>query len=268
MRSTAAVVLAVVLMSGCVEQSADAPADAAATASPVQPEDATPAEAAPTPATAPDSAVRADVVVSTNEPFWQARAEGRVVTLTGVDAAERRLDIQASGVDAGGRVIRATDAKGEVELRIVDGPCEDSMSGASFPLGGTLAIDGTGPIRGCARPASMPPPRPPEEDDAAVATIPARFLGRWAPDDAACRNPDASIEGLVIAGRELRFHESIAVPAKVGMVDADTLRLTANHEGEGERWTSEQTLQLSGNDTLTITGPGDTRFQRIRCAAR
>lgn len=117
------------------------------------------------------TAIAQEIVVSTNEPFWQARVEGATVVLSGAGVDERRLAIRASALETGARVVRAGDAAGELELRVTDAECQDSMSGAVFPLSGTLVIDGGDPIHGCARPASMPPPRPPEEgggDDTAI----------------------------------------------------------------------------------------------------
>ncbi|MCD9026673.1 hypothetical protein LDO26_00395 [Luteimonas sp. BDR2-5] len=104
-----------------------------------------------------------DVIVSTNEPFWQARVEGDSIVLTGVDAPERRLSGASSSMTAGGRRIAASDAAGEVVVTVRRMRCEDDMSGAVFPMTGLLAIDGGAAIRGCARPATMPPPKPPEE---------------------------------------------------------------------------------------------------------
>jgi uncharacterized membrane protein len=262
---------AIALSSACTQRDAQVPATAPETTPATQAAKATEPRADADVA----SPVPADVVVSTNEPFWQARVDGAVVTLTGADITERKLAIQSSDADAKSRSIRAKDAQGTVELRVMDEPCEDDMSGAPFPLTATLAIDGKSAVRGCARPASMPPPRPPEEAGAeaiaeggatTVAKIPAPFLGHWAPDEAACRNPDSSIEGIAIGAQELRFHESIGVPATIESVDDRTLRLTSDYSGEGEQWTSAQTLRLSGADRLTITGPGDTRIERIRCA--
>lgn len=212
--------------------------------------------------------VPTDLIVSTNEPFWQARAEDGVVVLEGAGVEGRRMPIHASHIDNStdpqSRLIRAGDDAGKVELRVTDAACQDDMSGADFPMTGTLSIDGGEPIRGCARPASMPPPRPPGED-AAAESIPSRFTGYWAPEDANCDRQ--SVGGLEITERELRFHESVAVPRYVELLDDDTLVVTARYSGEGQEWTEERTLTLSGDGQLTIEGPEGDAFTRVRCPA-
>ena len=127
-----------------------------------------PAASPPTPATgaapaagiAAAPALEADLVASTNEPFWQASISGPVLVLRGLEG-ERRLAIDAGGVSGDTRTVHATDAVGRVELTVVARGCQDSMSGAAFPFSAVLSIDGGAPIAGCARPASMPAPGEP-----------------------------------------------------------------------------------------------------------
>ncbi|MDQ2701420.1 MAG: hypothetical protein M3Y70_01085 [Pseudomonadota bacterium] len=218
-----------------------------ATAPPAKPAmGAVAAETAVTPVV-PESSVPDAIVVSTNEPFWQGWVEGGQLALAGAGVDERRYDIESSALENGERVVRASSDAGSVELHVADVACEDSMSGAAFPYSGTLAIDGGEPVRGCARPA-----------------IPAHFHGRWAPDAAGCADADATIEDIEVDGRALRFHESVAFPVQVRIVDGNSVRLANRYSGEGEQWTSEQTLAVSG-DTLVITGPDDLRLERVRC---
>ncbi|MFL6587783.1 MAG: hypothetical protein ACJ8GV_12990 [Luteimonas sp.] len=130
------------------------------------------APAMPAPdATAPAASSDDDVVVSTNEPFWQATVNGDTVILRGIDTTERRLTGARASMTADGRRIDASDAEGSVVLIVRRMRCEDDMSGAHFPMTGLLTIDGRGPFRGCARPASSPLPAPPA---AVVSTIPER----------------------------------------------------------------------------------------------
>lgn len=117
---------------------------------------------APAPADADmaSPAFPAEFIVSTNEPFWQARVGGGEVVLDGPDVEGRRFTI-SSDEDAGGaKLVHAADDGGTISVTLMPGPCQDSMSGAMFPLTGELTIDGIGPAPGCARPADMPPPRP------------------------------------------------------------------------------------------------------------
>ncbi|WP_158238387.1 MULTISPECIES: hypothetical protein [Luteimonas] len=207
------------------------------------------------------------MIVSTTEPFWQARVEGDVILLTGVDAPARRLPGASDAMTSDGRRIAARDAAGEVVVIVRKMRCEDAMSGAEFPMTGLLTIDGVGPIHGCARPASMPPPMPPEGDAASdTAAIPARWQGRWGADVAACADPDVSIEGLTVAADALRFHESIAVPTAVEPVGDDAIRVTSDDAGEGEQWTATRTLRLEdGDETLVVAGADGASMRRVRC---
>ena len=98
-------------------------------------------------------------------------------------------------------------------------------------------------------------------------TIPARWHGDWAADEAGCREPDAHIEGLTVSADELRFHESIAVPRRVDRLDADSIRVESDYDGEGRQWTATQVLRLSDGDAaLQVDGPDGASMTRIRCA--
>ncbi|PJJ99422.1 hypothetical protein CO641_07660 [Lysobacteraceae bacterium NML91-0213] len=242
--------------------------------------DGTPTETAPSPAAtsdvasdaaphaspgvgvpADDAGVPDSVVISTNEPFFQARVEEGVLTLTGVDAGERRIPVERSEVDGGVRVIVA----GGVEARVREAPCEDSMSGASFPLSGELIVDGSGPHAGCARPAAMPPPgEPGAVADHDGAAIPSAFIGRWAPHADACSDAHG-LERITITAEGLRFYESTATPHHLRTHAADDVSATFAYEGEGQRWEHEQRLRLIDADTLEVTGPDDLRLRRVRC---
>ena len=125
-----------------------------------------PAATADAPVQAPAAsaqALPAEFVVSTNEPFWQARVEGGEVVLDGPDVDGRRFSIDRQDEGDGARVVHARDAAGTISVTLRPGPCQDSMSGAEFPHAGEVTIDGVGPAPGCARPAGTPPPRPSEE---------------------------------------------------------------------------------------------------------
>ena len=146
------------LLSACSEKPAPSPATEAAPA-PAAPQPAPDQPQAPLPGPAAvESQVPEDVIVSTNEPFWQARVEGQTLVLTSPEG-ERRLDVQSNQPDGEGRRIVARDAKGSVEATITAAACEDDMSGLPFPLTGTLSFDGGPVVRGCARGASTPQPR-------------------------------------------------------------------------------------------------------------
>lgn len=99
-------------------------------------------------------------ILSTNEPFWNARVDGDVLVLKGLDG-ERTLTVTVNQALPDGRHVMAHDDAGRVEIRIAPMLCQDSMSGADFPYTGRLAFDEAAPIPGCARPASDPPPGEP-----------------------------------------------------------------------------------------------------------
>lgn len=145
--------VAAMLLLGCnAADDGAAGSRAAGAAAPVSP--STPAGLPPA------SAIPRDFVVSTNEPFWHARVEDGEVVLDGPDVQGRRFAIDSDEEVSGTRVVVARDAGGTITVRLAPGPCQDTMSGAEFPLAAGLEIDGTVPADGCARPAHMPPPRP------------------------------------------------------------------------------------------------------------
>jgi uncharacterized membrane protein len=149
----AAVVLSLAACRREAPQEATPPGDAAA---------ATDAAAAPgAAAPAGNPALQGDVIASTNEPFWQASVIGNALLLRGI-GSERSLAVTASDIAGDTRTIRASDPNGVVELQVIAAPCQDTMAGAHFPLSAVLAIDGGTPVKGCARPASMPPPGEPQ----------------------------------------------------------------------------------------------------------
>jgi uncharacterized membrane protein len=150
----AAVVLSLAACRREAPQEAAQPADAA-TAS------AADAAAAPGAAPAGNPGLQGDVIASTNEPFWQASVIGNALLLRGI-GSERSLAVTASDIAGDTRTIRASDPNGVVELQVIAAPCQDTMAGAHFPLSAMLAIDGGTAVKGCARPASMPPPGEPQ----------------------------------------------------------------------------------------------------------
>src|SRR5690606_28675116 len=110
-------------------------------------------------------AVPAEVVVSTNEPFWNARVEGSTLQLSGPDLEQpRRMALDAGEAGGAGtptqdtRRFFARDAQGTVELQVMAQRGQDSMSGAWYPLAATVSVDGARAAAGCARPSTMPAP--------------------------------------------------------------------------------------------------------------
>ncbi len=200
------------------------------------------------------------MTVSTNEPFYTVKIAGDVLTIIGVDAPLRRFQATGRTVTGDTHEWAAQDAKGKLLVQVVRAPCQDDMSGAPRDFTATLTIDSR-TVRGCGYVGTPAPP--PEEAVAAANTIPTRFVGRWNRDAAACARPAASIEGLRVTPNELWFHESVGAVRRVEALGPDQLRITADYDGEGERWTATQTLHVVG-DRLTIVTDGQP-FSRMRC---
>lgn len=102
----------------------------------------------------------AEFIVSTNEPFWQARVQGSQVLLSG-PSGDRTFRVEMNDAVFDGRYVLARDATGMLETRIASRLCQDSMSGAVFPYTARLTIDSQTPVLGCARGLNDPlPPEP------------------------------------------------------------------------------------------------------------
>ncbi len=250
-----AFLLATLALAGC-GGGGEAPMGNAATPLP------SPAGPSPTPTASPAivSTVPDVLTVSTNEPFYTVRIADDVLTLTGVDTPVRRFRGTGRAVAADAREWVARDGQGALLVRVVRTPCADDMSGAPRDFTATLTLDGR-TVRGCGYVGTPAPP--PDAAVAAAETIPARFVGRWNRDAAACAQPAASIEGVRVTPNELWFHESVGAVRRVETLGPDRLRITADYEGEGQRWTATQTLQVAG-DRLTIVTDGQP-FSRMRC---
>ncbi len=209
------------------------------------------------------SSVPDALTVSTNEPFYTVKIAGDVLTLSGVDAPIRRLEATDRAIATDTREWTGQDARGKLLVRVARVPCADDMSGAPRDFTATLTVDGHA-VSGCGYVGTPAPP--PGQAKTPANTIPARFVGRWNRDAAACARPAASIEGVRVTPNELWFHESVGAVRRVVALGPDRLRITADYDGEGERWTATQTLQVSG-DRLTIVTDGQP-FSRMRCPDR
>ncbi|MEA3064031.1 MAG: hypothetical protein QOJ27_466 [Sphingomonadales bacterium] len=117
------------------------------------------------------------------------------------------------------------------------------------------------------QPPARPAPAVPAKASpvAALDGIPPTFLGTWDASAEACVRP--SDQRLMVMPRELRFHESIGRVYRVVGVGANTIRVAANYQGEGESWRATQLFRLGGNGgTLAITVDNGW-VVRVRCPA-
>lgn len=147
----------------------------------------------------------------------------------------------------------------------------------------TPPSDATAPVAD-ASPADAPAPLPdgdtsvppvdgdgdgdvPTDDDAnntdedVAGTIPARFLGEWNKDAAACGSA-SNDSRLVIATDTIRFHESSG-PVQSATVDGNELTVVARLTGEGETRDATYRFRLSA-DGATLTD-ADSGLARQRC---
>lgn len=131
----------------------------------------------------------------------------------------------------------------------------DATANASPTTAGTSAPPATG----------NGTPAPPV-DDVPVAdgtTVPARFLGEWAIDAAACTSPGHESQ-LSIGADRIAFHESSGTIQSVASDDAD-LTVVAQLTGEGETREATYRFRLSGDgNTLTDISSG-MGMARQRC---
>lgn len=87
------------------------------------------------------------------EPGWLMRIEGGEIYLE-VDYGERRVTAPAPPPETprkGLTIYRVRTPKQAITITIEDRPCQDIMSGQSFPATVTVVLDGR-EYRGCGRP--------------------------------------------------------------------------------------------------------------------
>lgn len=106
------------------------------------------------------------------------------------------------------------------------------------------------------------PPKP----DAAVALIPQAFRGAWAADLAECAADESTGKmGLTIGAREITYSETSDAVISVNEIGPERVRLTVDHDNDGEVRRLERTLTLS-NDRQTLSfNYGDEPQVVIRC---
>ena len=114
---------------------------------------------------------------------------------------------------------------------------------------------------------SIPAPEAPAAGPAGpirADTIPAQFRGVYDTSADACSRP--SENRLAVGPRELRFHESIGAVRSVSVESGDSVRVTADFQGEGESWSAVHTLTLGGSGERLIVARDASRSVRVRCA--
>ncbi len=93
-----------------------------------------------------------------------------------------------------------------------------------------------------------------------AAQIPAAFRGNWSTSKASCVQPGDGMR-LAVAADSVTFYESVGKVTAVQRLAADRIKISADYEGEGTRWSESSTLALAdGGNALTIG-----TAKRVRC---
>ncbi|QIK78217.1 hypothetical protein G7077_04170 [Sphingomonas piscis] len=136
-----------------------------------------------------------------------------------------------------------------------------------------LTVNATAPGPPPATPDGSPPPakaKPAggnETEATAVTTIPAFLHGRWGMTPQDCTSTRGDAKGLlVITAGELRFYESRAVP--VGNLNGSDNSFSADYRfnGEGQTWTSFETLQLQRTRLVRTTSSPMASYTYAKCS--
>ena len=100
----------------------------------------------------------------------------------------------------------------------------------------------------------------------AATTIPAQLHGRWGLTPADCVAPAGNSEGLLtIDGNQLRFYESVAVPASTVVTGAGSIGGDFNFTGEGQSWTKYQSIRLRDGRLVRTERDPVASFRYVRC---
>lgn len=95
------------------------------------------------------------------------------------------------------------------------------------------------------------------ENAAAAATaataIPAAFHGRWGMVEGDCTSTRGDAKGLItVTGDMITFYESRAKLARVTQDAPENFTGVFDFTGEGQNWTKEQNLRLTGSSNTLI----------------
>ena len=135
-----------------------------------------------------------------------------------------------------------------------------------------LTVNTTAPQPPPASPDGSPPPSKAKAVDgnevaAAVTDIPTFLHGRWGMTPQDCTSTRGDAKGLlVITAGELRFYESRAVP--VGNLNGSKDSFSADYRftGEGQTWTSFETLQLQRTRLVRTTSSPMASYTYAKCS--
>jgi predicted small lipoprotein YifL len=152
------------------------------------------------------------------------------------------------------------------------GPVDQNASGHvpdSSTVGGsdvgTASADGSAPAN-VAAPGGRAPLTSGDTATAAEAALPAALHGRWGMNPSDCTAaPEAANGLLTVTPGELRFYESVAVPARNVKKSANSLSADFDFTGEGQSWTKFQTLELQEDKLVRTESSPMASFTYVRC---
>ena len=96
--------------------------------------------------------------------------------------------------------------------------------------------------------------------------IPSELQGRWGLTPGDCTSTAGDAKGLLVVGpSELRFYESVAVPARGVQTAAKSISGEFAFTGEGQEWTRHQTLELRDGKLVRTERDPVASFRYVRC---
>ena len=99
-----------------------------------------------------------------------------------------------------------------------------------------------------------------------ASAIPTALHGRWGLTPADCTSNRGDAKGLLtISATELRFYESVAVPAADIEITADSFAGTFTFTGEGQSWSKFQRLGLRDDKLIRTERDPIASFRYVRC---
>jgi hypothetical protein len=99
----------------------------------------------------------------------------------------------------------------------------------------------------------------PPADQGVPGEIPVALHGRWGISLEDCAAGGARGDGLLeISSTGLRFHESLARVARVAESAPNLIIADFDYQGEGERWSNREMLELRDSTTLVRRDAGGT----------
>ena len=101
---------------------------------------------------------------------------------------------------------------------------------------------------------------------ASASSIPAALHGRWGLSPADCMSAIGDARGLLVVGEnELRFYESVALPAANVQTSPNSVSGDFAFTGEGQNWTKHQTLELRDGELIRTDRDPIASFRYVRC---